>query len=1131
MSAARNGDSGTNRERRSSCPRCHHENPAHAKFCLECGARLAIACADCGTELPAGAKFCLECGRAAAPSQIANPAAYTPKHLAEKILQSRGALEGERKQVTVLFADVKGSMELSAELDPEAWHRIMDRFFAILSDGIHRFEGTINQYTGDGVMALFGAPIAHEDHAQRACYTALTVGAELRRYAGELRLSEGVNFSVRMGINSGEVVVGKIGNDLRMDYTAQGHTVGLAARMEQIAAPDRVCLTPATAELVDGFFELRDLGEARIKGVQEPIHVYELQGVGRLHTRLDVSKARGLSTFVGRERESALLDDALERALEGNGQFVGIVGEAGLGKSRLCYEFAERCRARGLVVREAHALSHGKMIPFLPVLELVRGYFGITEHDRDEDARRKIAGAMVLADRELEDKIPLIFDFLGVADPEHASPRAGVEGRPRDLFRIIRTVLRGRNRQEPAVFLFEDLHWFDAGSEAFLAEFADALAGTRMLVLSTFRPEFHAAWMQKTVYRQVPLLPLGPGAIRELLTDLLGHDPSLGNLAEMIQAGGVGNPFFSEEVVQSLAESGALVGRRGSYRLVHAVESLTIPSTVQAVLAARIDRLLDRQKQVLQTAAVIGRRFVEPVLAAVLELPESELASLLRFLEGSEFIYEESLYPEAEFSFKHPLTQEVAYRSQLTKRRGTLHRAVARAIAARYPDKLDEQAALLAHHWEQSGEPLEAARWHARAADWTGWRDISGALRHWQRVRTLLNGAPPSAESMSLGLASRLWTVVLGGRLGLSEAEIDALVAEGVSLAEQTGNLVMHSRLLLTQGTARVFAGKLDEGLARHVAGRDLAERSGDPRLRVIARNCLAYGHRVGGQLTNGLRFVEEALELTGGDVELGTTVFGGRSPYVTGLGFKGWILLEMGRIDEAIQEAERGLQLALARREEENVTITSTVLCLAAWWRGEPALAMGHARRALEHAEHSGNLHSRIAALADLGLAHAMSESPQQSVDAFQAALRAMRERRTGLDFEPLVLTHLAHALIDAGRFADGEACTGEAVESSRSRAMRSSEVGALLAHARALRGSGRESATVASALGRARALLHETGARFHAPFLNIEEAELAALERDGRRRADALQEAHALFTAFGASLRADAVAGRLSS
>src|SRR5262245_42223950 len=577
------------------CPTCGHGNREQARLCDGCGAPLARTCTACGMGLRPAARFCDGCGEpvsgSATPAPTRDLRAYTPRHLVEKILTSRAALEGERKQITVLFADVKGSMELAEQLDLEEWHRIMDRFFTILAEGVHRFEGTVNQYTGDGVMALFGAPIAHEDHAQRACWAALHLQESLRAYADELRRTRGLNFSVRMGLNSGDVVVGQIGDDLRMDYTAQGHTVGLAQRTEQLAEAGRAYLTEHTAALVGDYFRLRDLGAFTLKGVRHPVHVHELEGAGPSRTRFDVARARGFSRFGGRTDEMAAVETAMARAFDGQGRVIGVVGEPGVGKSRLCHELTERARARGVRVHSAHCVAHGKMIPFLPVLELMRDFFGITEQDGDEAARRKIAGTLLLLDQALTDALPLVFDFLGVADPADPPLRMEPEARQRGLFALAKQAGQARSRREPALLLWEDLHWMDAGSVPFVETLVDAVAGTRTLLLVTFRPEYHPGWMQNSYYLQLPLLPLGPEASRELLRELLGSDPSLAGLAERIRERTAGNPFFAEEIVQALAEAGGLDGPKGAYRLRAAVETLVLPASVQVVLGARIDRL------------------------------------------------------------------------------------------------------------------------------------------------------------------------------------------------------------------------------------------------------------------------------------------------------------------------------------------------------------------------------------------------------------------------------------------------------------------------------------------------------------------------------------------------------------
>ncbi|MBW2290473.1 MAG: AAA family ATPase, partial [Deltaproteobacteria bacterium] len=522
------------------CPACRHENPEASKFCLGCGAGLELHCRHCEAELPAGSSFCNQCGGAQADDTQAaagdsapehSPHDYTPKHIADKILSQKSAMEGERKQVSVLFADVKSSLDLQQDLDPEEWHGIMDRFFQILADSIHRFEGTVNQYTGDGIMALFGAPIAHEDHAQRACYAALHLSDALREYARELRRERGLDFLTRMGINSGEVVVGRIGDDLRMDYTAQGQIVGLAARMESLAEPGTIYLTAATAERVKGFFELEDLGEFKVKGITDPVPVFELAGVGALRTRFDASRSRGLTHFVGRTSEIGLLESALEAAKRGKGRAVGIVANAGVGKSRLCFEFTEHCRATGVAVLQASGVAHGKNIPLLPILEIFRAYFGIDDRDDPQGAREKVAGRLLLIDEDFRDFLPLVFDFLGIPDPDLPAPAIDAAGRQRRLVAIMRSLIE-RGNPGGFVILIEDLHWVDSASDAFVAEYVDAICGGPGLLVLNFRPEYRADWMNKTWYQQLPLEPLGPDEIREMLDHLLGNDPTVAGLAD-----------------------------------------------------------------------------------------------------------------------------------------------------------------------------------------------------------------------------------------------------------------------------------------------------------------------------------------------------------------------------------------------------------------------------------------------------------------------------------------------------------------------------------------------------------------------------------------------------------------------
>jgi len=1065
--------------------------------------------------------------QAAAP----DPRTYTPQHLAEKILTSRAALEGERKQVTVLFADVKGSMDLAEQVDPEAWHRILDRFFAILAEDVHRFEGTLNQFTGDGIMALFGAPIAHEDHAQRACHAALHLSEALSRYAAGLRRTEGLNFAVRMGLNSGEVVVGKIGDDLRMDYTAQGHTVGLAARMEQLAEPGKIYLTEHSAALVSGFFRLRDLGRFTVKGVRNPLRVFELEGVGALRTRLDLSRARGFSRFVGRDDEMAALESVLAHALAGSAEVVGVVAEPGVGKSRLVYEFAQRCRARGVAVHEAHGVAHGKLIPFLPVLELLRGYFGVTEQDSDDAARRKIAGTLVLLDEGFRDALPLLFEFLGVPDPERPAPRSDSETRQRELLAIMKRLIHAASQRAPGVVLVEDLHWIDGGSEAFLESLVAGLPGSRALLLVTFRPEYHAGWMQRSYYQQLPLPPLGEAASAELLRDLLGTDASLAGLADHIRARTGGNPFFIEEAIQSLVESRVLDGARGAYRLTRPVHEVAIPATVQAVLAARIDRLGEREKAVLETAAVIGKEFAEPILKRVVELSEPELVAALHALVAAEFVYERALHPEAEYAFKHPLTQEVAYRSQLAERRARVHAAVARVVADLYAGKLDERAALLAHHWAGAGEALEAARWSRRAAEWVGMSNFPEALRHWRKARELLEGLPESAETRELGGTASAHIFGLGVRVGMSGEEPAALLADLKTLADESRDLRLQAIFAAAPAAAGALGGAAEEAVEPLREAVRLADGSDDAGLQLALRGVLVLALFLTGRLREALAITEQALSGTLEDPKLGTEIFG-FNPFVMLRMLRALLLREMGRLDEAAHELDRTTRLAQEQGQLEVLAMAHQGYVDLARLTCDVGAAMAHARRAVEAAESLGSAFSRGQAYSALAGAHMLNEEWNEAASAGEQSLAIIRESRTGVSDEAFKVLGLAEVYLHQGKGSLARATAEEAIALARRHHARLAECYAHLALARVLLGTegARGASAIASALARALALAEETGAAAAEPFIRLEEARLAQATGDEVTRQRKLGAAQRFFTTIGAPLRAEQVARELA-
>jgi class 3 adenylate cyclase/tetratricopeptide (TPR) repeat protein len=1116
------------------CSSCGHPNREGARFCAQCATPLidSVTCPSCGSAHPPAARHCDRCGQALTDARVPiaglDPRSRPPEHLAEKIRAGRATLEGERKQVTVLFADVIGSMELAEQSDPEQWRRVMDRFFSILCAGVYRFEGTVDKFTGDGIMALFGAPIAHEDHARRACYAALALQRELAAYAAELRRAHGLGFSVRMGLNSGEVVVGAIGEDLAMEYTAVGHTVGLAQRIEQLAAADRVYLSEHTASLVEGYLALSDLGEFQVKGASRPLRVHELTGVGAARGRLDVERARGFSRFVGRDEELGVLEGALEWAFAGEGQVIGIVGEAGVGKSRLCHEFVERRRARGTPVYHLAGQAHAKSVPLLPVLQFLRSYFEISERDSERTARERIAGKLVLLDKSFDEDLPLIFDFLAVPDPLRPVTRMDPEARQRQLLGLMKRLVRAESAREPGVTVVEDLHWLDPASEAFLANQVEAVQGTRSLTVVNFRPEYQAPWMSRSYYRQIALAPLGPEATEEMLRFLLGGDPSLDGLSELIRGRTRGNPFFIEELVQTLHETGSLGGERGAYRLAAPVDEAAVPVSVQAVLSARIDRLSEREKGVLQAAAVIGKEFSQPVLEGVVDLVPHELEDALRNLVAGEFVYEQELYPEALYAFKHPLTQEVAYGSQLDERRAPVHAAVARAIAAQYPERLDERAALLAGHWEAAGESLQAARWHARAAAWAGSGDPTQALGHWRKVRELADTLGESAETTALGLTARISLLNYGWRLGISREEAETVFTEAERMAAKAGDIRSRAILLYVYGTVRGTG----DGNVREYArlGRQafaLAEESGDPALCIAVANS-SYALYCIGEHREAVANFDRVIELACGDPTVGAGIIVG-CPYAWCHVFKGGVLVELGKLEEARRLIEQGRKIASEQGDIETVGWSHNWSVWLAYFQGEPEGTLGHARQALEIAERIGDSFSRTYAWFCLGCAEWMRGEWRRAIEALERSAAIAREGRTGVEADAWRLALLGESYLGLGDVERARALVAEGLEIAHARGDRSREAYASLSLARVLLGSAGTAARaqIEAALARALELAREMGAMAFEPLVHVELAELARRSGEEKGRERELREAHRLFTEIGASGHAERLSG----
>jgi predicted ATPase/class 3 adenylate cyclase len=1111
------------------CSACRVDNPAVAKFCMECGAPVGRRCEGCGAELPPNAKFCMECGRPVGDAATSTtqtrpePREYTPQHLAEKILRSKSAVEGERKQVTILFADVSGSMALADQVDTEDWHHILNDFFAVLSRGVHRFEGTITQYAGDGIMAIFGAPIAHEDHAQRACYAALTILEEMSRFADEVRRRHGLNFSVRIGINSGEVIVGTIGDDLHMDYTAQGNSVGLAARVEAVAAPGTAYITDHTARLVRGYLDLHDLGEFSLKNVREPLRVWRLEGVGKARTRLDVSRARGLSRFVGRRAETAKLEEALAKARRGERQVVGVIGEAGAGKSRLCFEFMERSRREGFAIYEAHCVAHGSMIPFLPALELIRSYCGIDEREDPRAQREKVAGRVVLLDAEMAKTLPLVFDFMGIADPAHPPPALDPQIRSRILFEHLKLLLDAVASVHPSIVLWEDLHWIDGGSDGFLAEYIELTAGMPVLVLANTRPGYHAPWMTGAHYTELAVGPLRDDELRELIADLLGDDPSVRPLAERVAVQTGGNPFFVEEVVRALTDAGALTGRPGAYVLADTAAEVAIPPTVQAVLAARIDRLSEVDKSMLETAAVIGKQFDLATLRKVAAAGDAALAGSLDRLSEAGFLSMVETYPEAEYAFQHPLTHEVAYRMQLHEARAAVHRRVAEELeqSCTCGEGRDETAGLLAHHWEGAGDILRAVAWRKKAAEWAAARDLREAERHWLRVCDLLSRHRESEESTRVGLAAREALIEIGWKLGRSVDRARELHDEGVVLAKRLGDVAAEARLTAAYAMAELFAGQVEQGLRRLEMAAKAAGAAADHNLSIRLEGRIAYMYILSGRVQEALAMMDRVLAAHGE----GASADAGTPEWFAA--FRALPLAYLGRLDEAMSTLDAVFPRVRMSNDPAGLATMCGVAATVTWFRGDAMATMHYAQEQLRIAERLHTPTLLAGAYDSVGVAHLLAERYHEALEVAERALKIARESGTLLQSEAVFVANLAAAYVGVGDLDRGIRTAREAVKIAHDRHTPLFECRALLFYVRALLAGGVEHIREASdALDAAFAIVAGTGAGGYEPFLRVEAARLARLRGDPESVASELAEAARQFRSMGAEGHADRVA-----
>ena len=963
--------------------------------------------------------FCWSCGgQLAHPAtdQVPPPVAYTPVHLAERILTSKAALEGERKKITVLFADTKSSMELLADRDPEDARKLLDPVLEHMMEAVHRYEGTVNQLAGDGIMALFGAPLAHEDHAVRACYAALDMQAAIRRYAEKVRHTHGVELQIRVGLNSGEVVVRAIRSDLRMDYTAVGQTAHLAARMEQLATPGTVRLTVDTLRLAEGYFEVRSLGLVPVKGLEQPINIYELIGARPRRARFHAATARGLTQFVGRENELEVLNQALARAAAGRGQIIAIVGEAGVGKSRLVWEVTHSHRVQGWLVLQAGSVSYGKATSYLPVVDLLKGYFCIEDRDEPRTAREKVMGKLLTLDRTLESDLPAFLSLLDVpTDDQQWSTLDPPQRRRRTLDSVKRLLLR-ESEVQPLLVVFEDLHWIDSETQSVLDELVESLSAARLLLLINYRPEYQHAWATRTNYGRVLLKPLPAESAEQLLTALLGSNAALEPLTHMLIARTEGNPFFLEESVRTLVETGALTGERGAHKLARPLPAIQVPETVQAVIAARIDRLGATDKALLQMASVFGKDVPFGLLQAIAEIAEDELHAAIGRLRAAEFLHEFEFLPDVQYTFKHALTHEVAYGSLLQDRRRALHVRIVEIIERIYPERLAEQIDRLAHHAFLGADWAKAVTYLQQAGAKALARSVNReAVRYFEEALTALTHLPETRETVEqaidlrFDLRNALLPLVEWGRIEGYLREAEALARklnDRRRLASVSGYM---SGLQLNTGgrtsDVRAFADEVE------AIGASL----GDVPLQIAG----TYYHVWLGDLSGDYRGTERRcrtlIDTLPGDLSrnrFGLVAY----PAVVARAFLARALAELGAFGEGRDHGQEAVRLA----ESLDHPFSLIWACLNL---GRLEGLRGEFTRAIILLEHAVTLSNELniayltpIALAALGHIYARSGRVEQGVSWLQQALAGNASAGIGY-LRSMSMVQLGEAHFLAGR------------------------------------------------------------------------------------------------------------------
>jgi class 3 adenylate cyclase/tetratricopeptide (TPR) repeat protein len=995
------------------CSHCGHQNTASSKYCSACGARVGVVCSVCQHPNEAGGRFCAACGRPLDGQPAgALPTPYMPESLAQRMLGSRAAMEGERKHVTILFADLKASMELLASRDAEDARALLDPVLERMMEAVHHHEGVVNQVMGDGIMALFGAPLAHEDHALRACYAAMRMKESIARYADEVRDRHGVEVELRVGLNSGEVIVRAITADLRVDYSAVGQSTHLAARMEQLAEPGSILLTISTLSLVEGYVDTKPLGALPVKGLAQPVDVFELTGVGHVDSRWQVAVGRGLTPFVGRDTELLQLVETLTRADAGHGQLLAVVGEPGVGKSRLIWEFLRSHQLKGWRALEGHAVAHGGEAAYGPVVGLLRAYFGILPDDDPAERRGKVRDKLA-PDESARFLSPVLALLDAPAEDRSWEGLSPDQRRRRTLEALRHLFIRGSHGQ-PLCIVLEDLQWADPETQAVLDGLVEALAVSRLLLIVSYRPEYTHAWASKTYYGQLRVDPLPSRSAGDMLRSLLGDGQGMAQLARRLIERTEGNPFFLEESVRHLVETGVLAGERGRHRLLRPAERTPVPETVHAVLAARIDRMEEVDKRVLQAASAVGKDVPLSLLKVVIDLTAEALGQSLDRLQAKEFLYELRVFPEVEYTFKHALTQEVAYGGLLRERRRALDLAIMSAVEQVYSDRIAEQTDRLAHHAVR-GEVWDKAVTYCRQA---GLRSLARSAHRaaagcFERALAALAESHDARSMVVDAIDLRLELRAALSPLGEYKRMLQVLT-ESENLADESGD--RHRLGLVSAHLSNFFTlrGDFESAIQRGLRALDLAGSLGDLTIDTLANAHLSVAYFAQGRYREALARARQNIEaLTGAHVHerFGMALL----PSVYCRTIAALALAELGEFAQAITTATDGI--AIAERAEHPHSIVSAYFSL-----GSVHGKQGHFEAALDALERA----RRLAEQVDLPTALIEFSTPLASAYANRGAIQDALAVLEAAVAQAVAVRHRMGHWIRTGGFAEAYLCDG---------------------------------------------------------------------------------------------------------